>query len=76
MKDLVKAYKDLNWVIKLILCIPFLEIVTSVVRVLDGICENNVLKIVLSVLTIFPGAAFMWVVDLIWVLVYKRHFWL
>jgi hypothetical protein len=76
MKELVQSYKGLNWLIKLVFCIPFLEIVTSVVRVIDGICEKNLVKTIVSILIIFPGATFMWIVDLIWVILFKRHFWL
>lgn len=76
MKNLVKAYKGLPWLVKLILCIPVLEIANTVVRLMDGIVKKDILKIVVSVLCIIPGAAFMWIVDLVWVLLYHKHFWL
>jgi hypothetical protein len=76
MKELVESFKKLDWIIKLILCIPAIEIVVGVVRVIDGVCKNDLFKIIISILLIIPGAFGMWIVDLIWVLVYKRHFWL
>lgn len=76
MSDLVKSYKNIPWIAKLILCIPVLEIVNSVVRLIDGIDKKNVLKIVLSILCIVPGAAFMWIVDLVCVILTHNHFWL
>ena len=61
-----------NWplIVKLLLCIPMVEIFYSICRVINGVARKDVLWTVLGVLTIIPGAFFMWLVDLIWVLVY------
>lgn len=72
MKDFLKAVDGLPLIVKVILCIPCIDIFYSICRVLQGAVKNNVLWIVLGILTIFPGAFFMWLLDLIWVL-WKGH---
>lgn len=72
MKDFINQVNGLPLIVKLILCIPCLEIFYGVCRIINGVVKNNVLWIVLAVLTVFPGAFFMWVLDLIWVL-WKGH---
>lgn len=72
MQELIKTVNGLPLIAKVILCIPVLEIFYSICRVINGIAKNDVLWIVLGVLTIVPGAFFMWVLDLVWVLL-KGH---
>ena len=76
MKNLIKAIDDLPWLVKLILCIPALGIVWSIYRICRSLVKENLLGVVLGVLTIFPGAAFIWLIDLICVLVNKKVWWL
>lgn len=70
MKDLIKTVNNLPLIVKLLLCIPVVEIFYSICRVVNGVARKNLLWTILGILTIFPGAAFMWLVDLIWVLLY------
>ncbi len=72
MKDFLNKVDQFPLWAKLLLCIPCVEIFYGVCRVLTGIGKKDVLWIVLAVLTIVPGAFFMWIVDLIWVL-WKGH---
>ena len=76
MKQLIKARDELPFILKLVLCIPALDIVWSVYKICRSLDKKNVLGIVLGVLTIFPGAVFIWVIDLITVLVNKKGWWL
>ena len=76
MKSLIKAMDELPFILKLILCIPALDIVWSVYKICRSLDKKNVLGIILGVLTIFPGAVFIWVIDLITVLVNKKVWWL
>jgi hypothetical protein len=75
MKELTKSMEKLPLIVKLILCIPVLDIVWSIWKLLKGIISGDVLKIILGILTIIPGAAFMWLLDIICVLLSGRPFW-
>lgn len=75
MKDLVKAIDNLPWLVKLILCIPVLDIVWAVYRVIRSLAAGNVLGIVLSIVLIIVGIPFLWLIDLICVIVSKNVWW-
>lgn len=75
IKDIIKFVDGLDDIFKLILCIPVLNIVFSVYKLCRSIESENPLWIVLGVLTIVPGASFMWLVDLVCLLVNKKVFW-
>lgn len=72
MQEFLNQVNGLPLVVKVILCIPVLDIFYCVCRIVKGIVKGDVLWIVLGVLTVFPGAFFMWIIDLIWVLL-KGH---
>lgn len=72
MQDLLKQVDELPLIIKVILCIPAIEIFYGVCRIANGIAKNDILWIVLAILTVFPGTFFMWFLDLVWVLA-KGH---
>lgn len=74
MKDIVKAFDNLPWIIKLILCIPMLDIVWAVYRIIHGVAYNKVLNIVLGILWIIPGSVICWLLDLIFVILGKNVF--
>ncbi|MBP3496195.1 MAG: hypothetical protein J6K52_08335 [Clostridia bacterium] len=76
MEKLIKAIDELPWIVKLLLCIPALDIVWAVYRLCKSLTANNTLGIVLAILCIFPGAAFVWLVDIICVLVNGKIWWL
>jgi len=74
MKDLIKAMDNLPWIVKLILCIPALDIVWTVYRLLRSLVAGNVIAIVLSIV-LFICAPFVWLIDLICVLLKKQVWW-
>ena len=75
MKDVIKAIDNLPWIVKLILCIPVLDIVWTVYRLIKSIDAKNTVGIVVSVILFF-FAPFVWLVDLICVIVNKKIWWL
>ncbi|MBO5328412.1 MAG: hypothetical protein J6B04_04495 [Clostridia bacterium] len=74
MKGIVKDLNGLPWLVKIILCIPVLDIVWSVGRVINGVAKGSILWTIIGVLTIVPGAAFMWLVDIILVILRGKAF--
>lgn len=75
MKDIIKAFDNLPWILKLILCIPALDIVWSVYKLIKSIDNGNIVYIILGILTIIPGAFFIWIVDIITVILNKKVWW-
>ncbi len=72
MKELLKQVDELPLIVKVLLCIPCVEIFYGVCRIVNGIVKNDLVWIIIAVLTVVPGAFFMWILDLIWVLT-KGH---
>ena len=65
---------NLPWIVKLILCIPALDIVWTVYRLLKSLVAGNVVAIVLSIVLFFC-APFVWLIDFICVIVKKNVWW-
>jgi len=72
MNDLITSVNGLPLIAKLLLCIPCVEIFYGICRIVNGVAKNDGVWILLAVLTVIPGAFFMWVLDLVWVLT-KGH---
>lgn len=73
MKDLIKAMDNLPWLVKLILCIPALDIVWTVYRLLKSLVAGNTIAIILSIVLFF-FAPFVWLIDLLCV-IFKKNVW-
>lgn len=76
MKGLIKAFDELPLIVKVILCIPMLDIVWSIYKICRSVDKSNIVGIVLGVLTIVPGAFFIWIIDLLTLLVNGKVWWL
>ena len=68
----VSAMDSLPFILKLILCIPALDIVWAIYRLVKGVSTNNVLMIVFGILWIVPGIAIGWLVGLISTILFGR----
>lgn len=72
MKNLLKSIDELPLLVKIIFCIPMLDIIWAIYRIIKGATENNVLLLVIGILCIVPGAVFVWVVDLVTTILYGK----
>lgn len=61
----ISAMDDLPLIVKIILCIPALDIIWAIYRIIKGVSTKNTLMLIIGILWIIPGAAFLWLVDLI-----------
>ncbi len=68
MKEFIKTVNSWPLIVKLLLCIPLVEIFYGICRIINQASKGNILLLIVAILTVFPGAAFMWLVDLFWVL--------
>ena len=76
MKGLIKAFDDLPFIVKLIFCFPLINVVWQIYKICRSVDKGNVLGIVLGILCIFPGAFFIWLIDLITLLLNGKVWWL
>lgn len=76
MKEFIKAFDELPLLIKAVLCIPMLDVVWSVYKIARSVDKSNIVGIILGILTIVPGAFFIWIIDLVTLLSIGRVWWL
>lgn len=76
MKDLVKAFQNLPWIVKLLLVIVY-NIYGGLTRIFRSFVEKNILGIILSILLLVCGwiALPIFVLDLIFVILGKEVWW-
>ena len=72
MKNLIKSFDDMPWVLKLILCLPVLDIVWAIYRICKGADTKNTLMLVIGILWLVVGTTITWIVDLVCTIVSKR----
>jgi hypothetical protein len=68
----VAAFDKLPWIVKLIFCIPALNILWALYRIIKGATQGNALMLIMGILWIIPGCFICWLIDLICVILYKR----
>lgn len=61
----VAAMDNLPWIVKLILCLPVLDIIWAIYRIIKGATAGKVLTLVFGILWIIPGSVICWLLDLI-----------
>ncbi|MGM9680883.1 MAG: hypothetical protein ACI3XR_05205 [Eubacteriales bacterium] len=73
IKKLIEAIDKLPTIAKLILCIPAVDIIWSIYRLLRSVVANNLVGIIVSAILILC-APFMWLIDLICIIL-KGKIW-
>ncbi|PKK92920.1 MAG: hypothetical protein CVV61_07290 [Tenericutes bacterium HGW-Tenericutes-6] len=73
MKDLVKTFDGLPWILKLILALPGLDgLCWGIYRVAKGISKKDNVLIIVGLIWIFAGIFVLWIIDIITILLYKK----
>ncbi|MBE0700270.1 MAG: hypothetical protein IH571_01155 [Acholeplasmataceae bacterium] len=73
MRDLVKSFDNLPWIAKFILALPILDgIAWGIYRLAKGLDKKDNVLVLAGILWIFLGIAFLWIIDLITVILYGR----
>ena len=76
MDSLIKAIDNLPKIIKLILCIPAIAIVWMIYRLSRSLAKKNIIGIVLAIVLVFVGIPFMWLIDLVCILLKGNVWWI
>lgn len=65
MKDLLKMVDDLPFILKLILCIPVLDIVWAVYRIIKGAANKNGVLLIIGIIWVIGACSITWIFDLV-----------
>lgn len=75
MKAFCNWMDDRSRLVKILFCLPILDILWGVYRLGGAIANKDILHIVLAVLWIFFGGFIGWVLDLVFIILTGRIFW-
>ena len=69
---MIKAFDNLPKWLKVVLALPFLDILWNIYRLVKSIKKDSIVGIILAILLITIGLVFMWLVDIITILLYDK----
>ena len=75
LNELIKSFDNLPKIVKLILAIPALDIIWVIYRIIKSVNDNNMLGIVLGVVLLFVGVPFLWLIDIICIIIKDTVWW-
>ena len=71
MKGLVASFEKLPKIAKIILALPFLDIIWAIYRIIKGIAYKNFITLIAGILWIVPGCVICWILDLVFAILDK-----
>ena len=75
MGRFIKEMDNLPIILKVILAIPMLDIVWVIYRIVRSINNNSIFGIVLGVILLVVGIPFLWLIDIITLLITDKVLW-
>ncbi|MDD5885522.1 MAG: hypothetical protein PUC66_05760 [Erysipelotrichaceae bacterium] len=75
MKSFCKWMDSQSRLMKILFCLPVVDVLWAIYRIGGAIANKNALHLVLAVLWIFFGSTIGWVLDLISILLVNHIFW-
>ena len=76
MKQFTAAMDGLPKILKIVLSLPMLSIIWVVYRIVNSVANNNTLGIVLGILLLVLGFPFIWLIDIITIIVMDKVLWI
>ncbi len=76
MKKFIETMDNFSMVVKIILALPFLDIIWTVYRIVKSLDKQNYVGVLLGVLMIFIGIPFLWLIDIIFIILKGNVFWI
>lgn len=76
MDSLIKWIDDLPKIVKIILALPFLDVIWTIYRLCKSLAKNNMIGVVLAIVLLFVGIPFLWLVDIITIVMNDKVLWI
>ena len=73
---MIKALDGLPKWLKVVLALPVLDIIWNIYRLVKSIKKDNLVGIIVAILLIVIGIAFMWLIDIITLLINDKVPWI
>lgn len=75
MKAYCKWMEGLPRIVKIIFCLPILDILWGLYRIFSVFTNFNVLRLILAILWFIFGGFILWILDLIFIIVFDHICW-
>ncbi|MFW6284994.1 MAG: hypothetical protein ACOC2X_01310 [Bacillota bacterium] len=73
MKDIVKFFDGLPWIVKLILALPGIDgIAWGIYRIAKGLHKNDTVMVIVGIVWLFVGSFLLWIIDMFSILTQKK----
>jgi hypothetical protein len=76
LNTFITQMDNLSQVVKILLALPFIDIIWVIYRLIKSIAKDDVLGLVLAIVAIIVGVPFLWVIDMICIAVMGHVWWL
>ncbi len=76
LNNFITQMDNLSQGVKILLALPFIDIIWVVYRLIKSIAKDDVLGLVLAIVAIIVGVPFLWVIDMICIAVMGHVWWL
>ncbi len=76
MKQFIQTFDELPRILRIIFCLPAIDIIYVVYRIVKSCSKNNTLGVVLGIILLVLGLPWLWLLDLITVVVYDKVLWI
>ncbi len=76
MKKFIETMDNFPLIVKVLLALPFLDIIWTIYRIVKSLDKESYFGVILGVIIIFLGIPFLWLVDIIFILVKGNVFWI
>ena len=76
MKSIINWLDNQSKLVKILLALPFLDIIWVVYRLLKSLDSGNVIGIILAIVLIVIGIPFLWLIDMICIALMDKVFWI
>lgn len=75
LNELVKSFDNLPQIVKIILALPGIDIIWVIYRIIKSASENNMLGIILGAVILFVGIPFLWIIDVLCIIMKNTVWW-
>lgn len=75
MTGYVKWMNSRSRLVKILFCLPIIDILWAIYRIGGAIKNHDIIHLVLAIIWVFFGPWIGWILDLVFVILFNRIFW-
>ena len=76
MENFIKTMDDFPLIWKVLLALPFIDIIWVVYRIIKSVVKQSTFGIILGVIVVIIGIPFLWLIDMITLIAMNKVIWI